>query len=59
MSTRRAVVVLGLVTSLTVGCIGFVHREQNLDRERMYQGVLRDIEREKAREARVGSKGVQ
>lgn len=43
--------VLGLSVILTVGVVAGVHIKQNLDRQRLHEGVLQDLERvEKKRE---------
>jgi PET assembly of cytochrome c oxidase, mitochondrial len=49
MSSRRAGMVLAGITATTIGVIVFVHFDQKWDKQRMYAGVLRDIEREKAK----------
>ncbi|KAG5176679.1 hypothetical protein JKP88DRAFT_227687 [Tribonema minus] len=50
----RPAVVLASVSALTAGVIAFVHYNQKWQKERMYAGVLRDIERENARKAAKG-----
>ncbi|XP_053472601.1 protein PET117 homolog, mitochondrial [Ictalurus furcatus] len=44
MSTASKVV-LGLSVVLTVGTVAGVHIKQNWDRQRLREGVLRDLER--------------
>ncbi|KAG7315505.1 hypothetical protein KOW79_021593 [Hemibagrus wyckioides] len=44
MSTASKVV-LGLSVVLTVGTVAGVHLKQNWDRQRLREGVLRDLER--------------
>ncbi|XP_075059913.1 protein PET117 homolog, mitochondrial [Mixophyes fleayi] len=49
MSTRSKVV-LGLSVVLTVGTVVGVHTKQNLDRERLREGVIHDLERQKRKQ---------
>lgn len=44
MSTTSKVV-LGVSVVLTVGTVAGVHLKQSWDRERLHEGVLRDLER--------------
>ncbi|GAA6089506.1 protein PET117 homolog, mitochondrial [Tachysurus ichikawai] len=44
MSTASKIV-LGLSVVLTVGTVAGVHLKQNWDRQRLREGVLRDLER--------------
>ncbi|XP_040002868.1 protein PET117 homolog, mitochondrial [Xiphias gladius] len=44
MSTASKVV-LGLSVVLTVGTVAAVHLKQNWDRQRLHEGVVRDLER--------------
>ncbi|XP_027024427.1 protein PET117 homolog, mitochondrial [Tachysurus fulvidraco] len=44
MSTTSKIV-LGLSVVLTVGTVAGVHLKQNWDRQRLREGVLRDLER--------------
>ncbi|XP_033860071.1 protein PET117 homolog, mitochondrial-like [Acipenser ruthenus] len=39
-------VVLGVSLVFTVGTVTGVHVKQNLDRERLHEGVIRDLERQ-------------
>ncbi|XP_050504358.1 protein PET117 homolog, mitochondrial [Diabrotica virgifera virgifera] len=42
-------VVLGAACVFSASIIGYVHYKQNLDREQMHSGVLRDMERRQRR----------
>ncbi|KAM9699243.1 protein PET117 homolog, mitochondrial isoform 1-T1 [Menidia menidia] len=44
MSTTSKVV-LGVSVVLTAGTVGAVHLKQSWDRERLHEGVIRDLER--------------
>ncbi|XP_008314718.1 protein PET117 homolog, mitochondrial [Cynoglossus semilaevis] len=44
MSTASKVV-LGVSVVLSIGAVGTVHLKQNWDRQRLRDGVLRDLER--------------
>lgn len=48
---NRAYAVLGVVSTLAVGAMAYAHIAQRQQKARMHQGVLRDIEREKAEAA--------
>ncbi|MBN3275602.1 PT117 protein, partial [Polyodon spathula] len=39
-------VVLGVSLVLSLGTVAGVHIKQNLDRERLHEGVIRDLERQ-------------
>lgn len=34
---------------ISIGIIGYVHIKQNIDRERLHEGVIRDVERQQRR----------
>ncbi|XP_063774217.1 protein PET117 homolog, mitochondrial [Pseudophryne corroboree] len=46
----RSKVVLGLSVVLTLGTVAGVHAKQTLDRERLREGVLHDLERQKRKQ---------
>lgn len=45
MSSTSSKIFFGVSVVLSVGVIGFVHYSQKRDRERMREGILRDLER--------------
>ncbi|KOB63360.1 Uncharacterized protein OBRU01_25407 [Operophtera brumata] len=49
MSSHTSKLVLGLSSAITIGIVSYVHLKQQSDREKMHEGVLRDIERQKQR----------
>ncbi|XP_053644815.1 protein PET117 homolog, mitochondrial [Cherax quadricarinatus] len=42
-------VTLGAACCTTLGIIVYVHIKQNIDRERLHEGVIRDVERQQRR----------
>ncbi|XP_028163706.1 protein PET117 homolog, mitochondrial [Ostrinia furnacalis] len=49
MSSQTSKLVLGLSCAVTVGIVSYVHIKQQADREKMHEGVVRDIERQQRR----------
>ncbi|XP_026751074.1 protein PET117 homolog, mitochondrial [Galleria mellonella] len=49
MSSPASKLVLGLSCALTLGIVTYVHVKQQTDREKMHEGVVRDIERQQRR----------
>ncbi|XP_065173641.1 protein PET117 homolog, mitochondrial [Atheta coriaria] len=44
-------IVLGTACLTSASIIGYVHYKQKIDRERLHEGVIRDIERQQRRKA--------
>ena len=44
-------ITLGSACLLSVGTISYVHYKQNSDREKLHEGVIRDIERQQKKKA--------
>ncbi|KAI4460537.1 hypothetical protein MML48_5g00009983 [Holotrichia oblita] len=44
-------ITLSLACITSAGIIGYVHYKQQLDREKLHDGVLRDVERQQRRKA--------
>lgn len=42
-------ITLGASCVLTVGIVTYVHMKQNIDREKLHEGVIRDVERQQRR----------
>ena len=57
MSQRQAVVALCAVTLSTALGIGYIHREQTEERKKLREGVLRDQELLRRKEAQLGGNG--
>ncbi|XP_028040722.1 protein PET117 homolog, mitochondrial [Bombyx mandarina] len=49
MSSSSSKLVLGLSCSITIGIVSYVHLKQQADREKMHEGVVRDMERQQKR----------
>ncbi|KAJ0179844.1 hypothetical protein K1T71_004435 [Dendrolimus kikuchii] len=49
MSSPTSKLVLALSCSITIGIVSYVHLKQKIDREKMHEGVVRDIERQQRR----------
>ncbi|KAH9629023.1 hypothetical protein HF086_007508 [Spodoptera exigua] len=49
MSSRTSKLVLLLSCSVTLGIVSYVHIKQQADRERMHEGVVKDVERQQRR----------
>ncbi|CAB3242953.1 unnamed protein product [Arctia plantaginis] len=49
MSSYTSKLVLALSCSITFGIVGYVHIKQQYDREKMHEGVIRDVERQQRR----------
>ncbi|KAM3962252.1 protein PET117 homolog, mitochondrial-like [Aphomia sociella] len=49
MSSTTSKLVLGLSCTITLGIVTYVHVKQQTDREKMHEGVVRDIERQQRR----------
>ena len=46
---------LGVVSTLALGAVVFVHFDQKRDKKRMHAGVIRDMERDAIRNAQMAS----
>ena len=46
-----AKITFGASCLVTAGIVGYVHVKQNIDREKLHEGVIRDIERQQRRKA--------
>ncbi|XP_042214119.1 protein PET117 homolog, mitochondrial-like [Homarus americanus] len=44
-------VTLGAACCTTLGIVGYVHLKQNIDRARLHEGVIKDVERQQRRKA--------
>ncbi|XP_045122286.1 protein PET117 homolog, mitochondrial-like [Portunus trituberculatus] len=44
-------VTLGVACCVTAGIVGYVHLKQSIDREKLHEGVIRDVERQQRRKA--------
>ncbi|PNF26523.1 hypothetical protein B7P43_G13966 [Cryptotermes secundus] len=42
-------IALGAAITMSVGIISYVHYKQHLDRDRLHDGVIRDVERQQRR----------
>lgn len=49
MSSKTSKFALALSCSVTIGIVAFVHIKQQSDREKMHEGVIRDVERQQRR----------
>ncbi|CAH1644357.1 unnamed protein product [Spodoptera littoralis] len=49
MSSGTSKFVLLLSCSVTLGIVSYVHIKQQTDRERMHEGVIKDVERQQRR----------
>ncbi|CAG9138525.1 unnamed protein product [Plutella xylostella] len=49
MSSSMSKLVLGLSCSITLGIVSYVHIKQKADRDKMHEGVIKDIERQQRR----------
>ncbi|KAF9809344.1 hypothetical protein SFRURICE_007275 [Spodoptera frugiperda] len=49
MSSGTSKLVLLLSCSVTLGIVSYVHIKQQADRERMHEGVIKDVERQQRR----------
>ncbi|KAJ8732787.1 hypothetical protein PYW07_015386 [Mythimna separata] len=49
MSSRTSKLALTLSCSVTIGIVAYVHIKQQSDREKMHEGVLKDVERQQRR----------
>lgn len=49
MSSHISKLALMLSCSVTVGIVAYVHIKQQADREKMHEGVVKDIERQQRR----------
>ncbi|KAI8428981.1 hypothetical protein MSG28_007574 [Choristoneura fumiferana] len=49
MSSIGSKVVLGLSCAITIGIVSYVHLKQQSDREKMHEGVIKDVERQQRR----------
>lgn len=49
MSTSTSKLILVLSCGVTAGIVGYVHFKQQFDREKMHEGVIRDVERQQRR----------
>lgn len=49
MSSPTSKLVLALSCSVTVGIVAYVHIKQQTDREKMHEGVVKDVERQQRR----------
>ncbi|XP_050689788.1 protein PET117 homolog, mitochondrial-like [Eriocheir sinensis] len=44
-------VTFGAACCATFGIVGYVHLKQSIDRERLHEGVIKDVERQQRRKA--------
>ncbi|CAH4017883.1 unnamed protein product [Pieris brassicae] len=49
MSSTASKLVLGVSCIISTGIVAYVHVKQQIDRERMHDGVIRDTERQQRR----------
>ncbi|KAL0840315.1 hypothetical protein ABMA28_015584 [Loxostege sticticalis] len=49
MSSQASKLVLGLSCAVSLGIVAYVHMKQQADREKMHEGVIKDIERQQRR----------
>lgn len=49
MSSTSSKLVLGLSCAISLGIVTYVHIKQQSDREKMHEGVLKDVERQQRR----------
>lgn len=49
MSSATSKLILGLSCSVTIGIVSYVHIKQQYDREKMHEGVIRDMEYQQKR----------
>ncbi|KAI5632119.1 PET assembly of cytochrome c oxidase, mitochondrial domain-containing protein [Phthorimaea operculella] len=49
MSSTTSKLILALSCSVTAGIVGYVHWKQKSDRDRMHEGVIKDVERQQRR----------
>ncbi|RVE51156.1 hypothetical protein evm_004121 [Chilo suppressalis] len=49
MSSQTSKLVLGLACAVTIGIVSYVHIKQQADRDKMHEGVIKDIERQQRR----------
>ena len=47
MKISTPVIFLSIVTASTICGVGYVHHRQNVERAEMYEGVKRDLERQR------------
>ena len=48
MNAMAPKILLAVVTVSTICGVGYVHHRQNMERAEMYEGVKRDLERQRA-----------
>nr|NP_001408667.1 uncharacterizd protein LOC130141019 [Pectinophora gossypiella] len=49
MSSPTSKLVLGLSCTMTIGIVSYVHVKQKSDRDKMHEGVIKDVERQQRR----------
>ncbi|CAD0198242.1 unnamed protein product [Chrysodeixis includens] len=49
MSSHTSKLVLALSCSVTLGIVAYVHIKQQTDRDKMHEGVVKDVERQQRR----------
>ena len=53
---KKGLIALGTTSIFTIGAIYFVHWDQQYQKDLMRQGVLKDIERDLAKQKQINAK---